>query len=486
MIPAMPERLDEARATLRDVGQEHLLRFADELSPERLAQLLDQVESVRWTALSRLIETHVRAAPPAEVPAGVEPAPYFGADPASSPVPYDAAAAREAGEQLVREGRVAAFTVAGGQGTRLGWNGPKGTFPATVVTGKPLFRCFAEQIIAAERKYGTTIPWFIMTSPLNDAATRSFFHDNNCFGLVRSRIFMFPQGVMPSIELATGLVLLAAKDEIALNPDGHGGALRAMRSSGALEAMRAHGIEHISYFQVDNPLARVIDPLFIGLHATAPESSGELSSKMVPKAYPGEKMGVFVRATEGPHAGRTMVIEYSDLPGALAEARAPDGSLRFVAGSIAIHLLARAMAERLTDGDEVGLPWHRAVKKVPHVDLERGELVEPETENAVKLETFFFDALPLAAGSIVLETDRIEEFAPIKNADGIDSPATSHRLQSDRAGRWLALYGVAVPQDSEGHVDASIEIGPLTATEATDLKSARLPMSVERGAEIVL
>ncbi|MHC5003232.1 MAG: UTP--glucose-1-phosphate uridylyltransferase [Planctomycetota bacterium] len=478
----MTDRLERVREQLVAHGQEHVLTFFDTLSPQEQDGLLLQIEQLELDELDELVESHVRRPAGGELPTDLEPAPYYGCDAADSPVEYDPDEARRAGEELIRSGAVAAFTVAGGQGTRLGWKGPKGTYPATVVTGKPLFRCFAEQILAAHRKYGVTIPWYIMTSPLNDASTRSFFADNNCFGLDRTSIFMFPQGVMPSLEMETGRLLLAAPGCLAVNPDGHGGALRALRVSGAVEALQAQGIEHLSYFQVDNPLAKVIDPLFVGLHATARDSSAEMSSKMVAKTDPAEKVGVFCRS-----AGKTVVIEYSDLPGELAESRDDAGRLRFNAGSIAIHLIGVSFIERLTaDLHHSALPYHRAVKKVPHVDLGSGRLVEPEAPNAVKLETFIFDALRLADSSIVLETDRVEEFAPIKNASGVDSPETSHRLQSERAGRWLERRGVAVPRDGEGHVSARIEISPLTALEPDDLEGAEIPGSISAGEELVL
>jgi UDP-N-acetylglucosamine/UDP-N-acetylgalactosamine diphosphorylase len=372
--------------------------------------------------------------------------------------------------------------VAGGQGTRLGWSGPKGTFPATAVTGKPLFGVLAEQVRAHGNRYGVTIPLYIMTSPLNDAATRGFLQDNNCFGLNRRNIFMFPQGLLPSLDARTGRLLLADKGAVAMNPDGHGGSIAALAASGALEDMNARGIEHISYVQVDNPLVKVLDPLFLGLHAAAPDSSAEISSKVVLKTDPLERVGVLCRT-----GGKTVVVEYTHLPQRLATERDAAGGLRFNAGSIAVHILGVEFARRLTAGAEgLSLPLHPAQKSVEHVDCETGRLVVPEAPNAVKLETFVFDALPLAGSSIVYEAGRTEEFAPIKNARGEDSPQTSHQLQSDRAGTWLEAHGVAIPRDDTGHVAARIELSPLTALEPQDLARARLPASIEPGASVVL
>lgn len=477
----MTDRLHALRSTLEAHGQGHLLRFADELDGPKRAALLEQIESIDVAAIAEL---NAAAAPATAVPADMEPASYYPGEPGAGDAgaAYDASHYRDAGTGLLRGGAVAAFTVAGGQGTRLGWKGPKGTYPATPVTGKPLFRIFAEQLMAAQKKCGVAIPWYIMTSPANDAETRAFFLDNNCFGLLRKNIFLFPQGMMPALDAETGAILLDEKHRVAMSPDGHGGSIRALAASGALSDMRNRGIEQISYFQVDNPLVKAIDPLFIGLHAAATDSSGEMSSKMVTKTDPEEKVGVFVRA-----GGRTMVVEYSDLPDRLAREREPGGALRYRAGSIAIHMISADFIDRLTeDPRRFALPYHRALKKVPFIDIESGTRIEPVEPNAIKLETFVFDALALAESSIVLETDRIEEFAPIKNARGVDSPATSHRIQSDRAARWLAAHGVTLPRSPDGHVDARIEVSPLTATEPGDLVGVDLPASVGAGQELAL
>src|SRR5687768_5232359 len=259
--------------------------------------------------------------------------------------------------------------------------------------------------------------------------------------------------MMPAFSM-DGRLLLAEKDSLALSPDGHGGSLRALHTSGALADMRRRGVEHLSYFQVDNPLVHVIDPLFLGLHDL---TGSEMSSKTVPKAGPLEKVGNFVFAD-----GAVQVIEYSDLPEELARQTDPaTAGLRFNAGSIAIHALRTSFVERLNAGGQLKLPWHRAEKKVPFVDESGGE-VKPEKPNAVKLEQFVFDAIPLAKNAIVYETDRAEEFSPVKNAEGVDSPATSRRYQIRRAARWLRSAGVEVPMNG-GEPAATLEISPLFA-----------------------
>lgn len=454
------ERLDAVVATLQTHGQGHLTEGLDRVDAAGLEAFIAQIDSIDLAEVARLVADDAGHA----APHSIEPAPVV------PRVPDDADRYRAAGEALIAEGGVAAFTVAGGQGTRLGWNGPKGTFPATPITGKPLFRVFAEQLSAIDARYAVETPWYVMTSPLNDADTRAFFRDNNWFGRNPESILMFPQGVMPAID-DDGRLMLDAPGIVAVSPDGHGGSLRALHRSGALEHARRRGVRHLSYFQVDNPTVRTIDPLFLGLHAAHPDSSGEMSSKMVPKANAAEKVGVFCSVD-----GRTQVIEYSDLPTEFAEATDASGGLRFNAGSIAIHVLAIDFIERLTSGDAAsGLPFHRARKKVPYWNPATGERVEPDAPNATKFEMFVFDALGFVDKGLVYETDRVEEFAPIKNADGTDSAATSGWLQTERAARWMEATGATIPRRPDGAVDGRIEIAPMTALDAHDLADRDLP-----------
>lgn len=466
--------IDNASAFIA-IGQEHLLRHAETLDGARRSAFLEQLGGFDPEELAPLIDRYVRNATPEQVPSDLEPAKVVGlGDPAREP-------ARHTGEALIRAGKVACFTVAGGQGSRLGYEGPKGCFPTSCVGNKPLFQIFAEGIRGAQDRYAVTIPWYIMTSPLNHDATRAFFGEHDHFGLDPAGVRMFPQGVMPSFDKDTGRMLLAEPGVLATNPDGHGGAFRALRVSGALADMKSRGVEHLSYFQVDNPHARPVDPVFLGLHASSPDSSGQFSSKMVAKASWDEKVGVFCRAD-----GRTRVIEYSDLPPAKAKETDAHGRLRFNAGSVAIHAIGVAFIDRVSGEDEFALPFHRAVKKVAHVDPLTGAPIDPAEPNAVKLERFVFDAISMAERSIVVETDRVEEFAPVKNATGADSIESSKILQTERAARWLEACGVAVPRRADGSVDAVIEISPLTAQSPEQLAETDLPAAIEPGTSVTL
>ncbi|MFN0012371.1 MAG: UTP--glucose-1-phosphate uridylyltransferase [Phycisphaerales bacterium] len=474
---------------LRAIGQGHVLNFESRLRSDQRASLWAQLASLDLDALPSLIERYVQSKPTAAIAGAIHPVPAYPLHPTPAAPAWDRAAYTSRGIDLLRAGKVAAFTVAGGQGSRLGFEGPKGCYAGGSVTGKPLFACLAEWIIAAQHRWcppAVMIPWYIMTSPANHAATVSFFDEHRFFGLARENVMFFPQGVAPALEIGTGRLLMASPCELSLAPDGHGGSLKALLASGAIADMRRRGIEHISYTQIDNPLVKVIDPLFLGLHAFAPDSSAEMSTKIVAKAHAHEKVGLLCRVgSEG--AERTAVIEYSDLPAELATATNPDGSLRYNAGNIAIHIISVPFIERLfapgSGGAAAAMPWHRADKKIACIDPSTGARIEPAAPNAVKLEMFVFDALPLCRQSVVLETDR-EEFAPIKNATGPDSVETCRDLQTARAARWLTASGHAVPTRPDGAPDCTLELSPLVALEPADLRGKSLAQPITRGCKV--
>jgi UDP-N-acetylglucosamine/UDP-N-acetylgalactosamine diphosphorylase len=465
------------REKLRSIGQDKILRFYDQLDSTSRQKLQQQIDALDLNMIRDLAGEYVRNKPKIAIPTNIQPVQAY---PRTAGEKHRQlyADAENRGRELLKAGKVAAFLVAGGQGTRLGYDGPKGEYLVTPIKNKPLFQVFAEQLRAHARDFGKAIPWYIMTSDINDMPTRAYFQRHNCFGCDPADVFFFQQGMMPAFS-NDGQLLLAEKDSLALSPDGHGGSLRALDRSGALADLKERGVEHLSYFQVDNPLVHCIDPLFLGLHDI---TGSEMSSKTIPKAGPLEKVGNFVAAD-----GIVQVIEYSDLPESLARQTNADGSLRFNSGSIAIHALRVSFIDRLNHGGQLKLPWHRAEKKVPYVD-DAGNAIKPDKPNAVKLEQFVFDAIPLAKNAIVYETDRAEEFSPVKNAEGVDSPATCRRDQIRRAARWLATAGVAVPQNN-GEPDAVLEISPLYATCAARLKEKTLPATVSRmqtGASVYL
>lgn len=441
-------------------GQGQVFRFWNRLDVAGKARLAEEAASIDLEEINRLAREMIHGPGGPEIDwSRLAPAPTV-ALPEHGGNPGDWKAAREAGEAALRAGRVGAFVVAGGQGTRLGFDGPKGTFPVTPVRRATLFQVFAEKIRHAQNRYGQTIPWLIMTSPANDAATRAYFGENDFLGLAREAVFFFQQGSMPAVD-REGKILLAEPGAIAMSPDGHGGSLRALVRSGATARLRERGIDTLSYWQVDNPLVGCLDPAFLGFHLLA---GSEMSSRMLPKAYPEEKVGVF-----GLLEGNTCVVEYSDLPMDLMQARNPDGSLRYDAGSIAIHVMDRAFVEKVGGGHDpaMRLPFHRADKKIPTVDAE-GRPVRPEKPNGIKFEMFVFDALPFARHPVIVECRREDTFSPVKNAEGLDSPQTCREAQLRQAARWLRAAGEALETDTTGLPALAIEVSPLFAVEEAE------------------
>ncbi len=431
-------------------GQGQVFAFWGQLDEGGRRALLDQAGEINLAEVTRLTRVLLGqdAAPGVDL-TDLQPAPYV-ARPENGGEAAEWARARAAGEAALRAGRVAAFTVAGGQGTRLGYDGPKGTFPVTPLKRKPLFQIFAEKITAIGRRHGRPLHWFIMTSHANHARTEAFFAEHRFFGLDRARVYFFRQGRMPAVDF-TGRILLESPGGIALSPDGHGGSLRALHRSGALDLMQGEGIDTISYFQVDNPLVRCIDPEFIGWHLVR---GAEMSAKMIPKAYPEEKLGHFCL-----QRGRLVVIEYSDLPLAVQREVDPQtGRLRYLAGSIAIHILDREFVRRMAEGG--ALPFHRADKKIATIDA-AGRPVKPAAPNGAKFEMFVFDALPFARNALVIETRRADDFSPVKNADGVDSPRTAREDQLRQYARWLQRAGASLAIDASGLPAATLEVSPL-------------------------
>lgn len=444
---------------LKRHGQEHLLAFADRLADAERRALFAQIEELDFAALERLYR-EAQSEAVAIDPAAVGPAPAI-------PLPRDPAGhardrgARERGLELIRSGKVGVVLVAGGQGSRLGFEHPKGMFPIGPVAGTSLFQMHAEQILAWREKLKAQVPWYIMTSPNNRDETVAFFRANRYFGLPESDVMFFVQGTMPALDAATGKVLLASPGEVFTGPNGHGGTLLALRKEGLLADMAERGVEEVFYFQVDNPFVRILDPTFLGHHHQA---KAEVSLKVIRKQSAKEKLGLVVL-----YQGRATIIEYSDLPAEVGERVDGDGALVHWTGSIAIHAFQRVFLERITSG-AVSLPCHFARKAVPHMGP-AGVLIRPAAPNAIKFEMFIFDCLPLAERVVVVETDRSEEYEPVKNATGEHSPEVVRAALSRRAARWAQAAGIAVPTDARGEPAVALEISPLAGIEWEDFRA---------------
>jgi UDP-N-acetylglucosamine/UDP-N-acetylgalactosamine diphosphorylase len=471
------KRYEKVLELCRKYQQEHLLAFYKELNPRQQSELLDQIEKLEFKHIPGWIEQYIKKDGALVIPTKIDPAPAYPPVPKTSEQKEKYAKAKKLGEDLLKQGKVAGFVVAGGQGTRLGFDGPKGNFPISPIKKKTLFTIFGENISAASRKYGADIAWYVMTSPLNYQATKDIFEKADYFGLKKQDVIIFQQGTMPNFAF-DGKILMADKGTLATSPDGHGGSLKAIAHSGALADMKKRGIEYLSYWQVDNPLVYVLDPLFVGLHAM---DGAEMSSKALLKTGPLEKVGNFCQVD-----GKVTVIEYSDLPDEQAQRKKTDGTLVFELGSIGIHIISTSFIEKLNAGGDFALPFHKAIKKIPYIDA-AGNPVNPDKPNGVKLETFVFDALPMAKKSVILQTIRSEEFAPVKNATGVDSAEVTHQMMIDRAAAWLESAGVKIPRKSDGKPDCILEIAPAFALFEEEIKEKMSRISdVKTGSSVYL
>ncbi len=409
---------ESLRRRFAEAGQGHVFRWYDDLDAPGRARLAASAAAVDLRVVARLaLARGLAPPPPAPEPLGEE---RIAREALVASGERREAAIAE-GDRLLREGRLGLVTVAGGQGTRLGYPGPKGCFPIGP-WGRTLFDYHAEAVAAASERAGRAIPWVLLVSPATERATRTHLRRGGLPGIPAAAVRVCCQATLPVLD-DDGHLLLERKDRIAVAPDGHGGLLRALRDSGSLAWLATLGVEELSCFQVDNPLAPPADPLFLGLHRLA---RAQMSSKVFPKADPDERVGVVVRLD-----GRPGVIEYSELSPVLARARLADGSLAYGDANMAAHVLALPFVAAVAF---TGLPLHRARKIVPHIDA-AGRRTVPAAPNAWKFETFLFDALRRAERGIVLEVSRAAEFAPVKNATGTDSPDTCRALLK-AAGRW--------------------------------------------------
>jgi UDP-N-acetylglucosamine/UDP-N-acetylgalactosamine diphosphorylase len=444
----MREAPADLREKLKRYNQLHVLYGWDDLSAVQRAGLIRQLLEVPWEKVLALGTSGISP---------VQTINWRELQPASWTLPSTTASERAVGQAALEQGQVAALVVAGGQGTRLGTDQPKGTVSIGPLSGASLFQIHAEKILSLSRRYRRPLLWLIMTSPATDAATREFFDTHGYFGLNRDQVRFFVQGTMPVVCARTRRLLLEAPGQLLLSPNGHGGTLTALAEHGLLEELESRGVEHIFYFQVDNPLVRVCDPGFLGRHIL---SQAEVSSKVVLKEHPQEKVGIFAC-----HQDRCVLIEYSDLPAEMAQLRDDNGRLRYAAGNPAIHIFRRDFLQRVLSLGE--LPFHVAHKVASYFDPETGQKVTAEAPNAWKFEQFIFDVLPHARSWLLMETSRAEEFAPLKNADGPDSLQTVPQAIVALHRHWLLQAGVEVQ-------DWPVEISPLFARDVEELLQ-RLP-----------
>lgn len=391
-------------AMLKPLNQEHLLEYYGELTIEEQKVLLSEIAKTDFSVLDSIKEEE-------EKRIGV----LTPADTLSiSSIESNKAEYEKAGLQAIKSGKVAAVLLAGGQGSRLGSSAPKGMFNMGVTRELSIFACQMENIKQVAAKAGFNFHLFVMTSTINDRQTRDFFAEKNYFGYEKERIHFFIQEMTPACSF-DGKVLLSEKHLPALVPNGNGGWYSSLLKSGWGKLLKSEGIEWLNVYGVDNVLQKICDPVFVG----ATLAFGvNCSGKVVNKAYPEEKVGVLCKED-----GQPAVIEYIDMPEELQFKRDADGQLTFRAGVILNYLFSVKKLDEVC-GDK--LPYHIARKKVNYIA--NGKLVQPEQPNAYKFELLAVDLVKLMGSCLAYEVEREKEFAPVKNATGVDSVDTAREL----------------------------------------------------------
>lgn len=458
--------------TLENHNQTHLLNWWEELNEPQQISFLDQLNSIDWDEIKSLLEkvdldntedqtARAKKAVPPETLVGLD-------DPIWSDQNKDDLYDR--GETLLNNGKVGAIVVAGGQGSRLGFEHAKGLYPIGPISKATLFDFLCGQVAALTKRYQVDIPYYIMTSDATHEEVTQAFQEHDWFGLSPNQVMFFKQGHMPAVDAESGKLLLADKDSLALSPDGHGGMVSALDKQGVLRDMEARGLEVIYYHQVDNPCVKICDPEFLGLHR---QMESEMSTKVVRKVAPEEKMGLLVDIDS-----KTQIIEYSDFPEDLAAETSADGKLKFWAGNTACHAFSFQFLKALASSSSA-LPFHKAYKKVPHID-ETGVSHSPESPNAYKFEKFIFDALPEAKVALVVETSREREFNPVKNAEGSDSPETCQAALQKIWRSWLSAANVEID------AGVTVEIQPSFALDECNVIARREEIGSPENGKLLL
>lgn len=408
----MDSELEEIKATLKKYNQEHLLNHYNGLDENHKKELINQIKNIDFALIDSLYKNTKKEENHNEDT--IEPIEYLDKYKLNDKYKYY----ENIGKRAIKEGKLAAVTMAGGQGTRLGHNGPKGTYDIGLNSHKSLFELLCDGLKEEGKKYGVTIPWFIMTSRENNKATIDFFEKNKYFGYQKDKnLFFFIQGELPMID-TEGKILVDENGLIKLAADGHGGIYESLVKNKMTEQMRHMGIEWIFIGGVDNCLVKMVDPVIMGV---AIDREVTVACKSIVKANPHEKVGVFCKRN-----GKPNVIEYSEITDEMAEAIDENGELLYGESHILCNLFKIDAVERM---GAKPLPYHVAYKKATYLNKE-GNIIEPDSPNAYKFEAFLFDAFGEVDEMAVLRVKREEEFAPVKNADsaGVDCPKTAREL----------------------------------------------------------
>ncbi|MBR4101899.1 MAG: UDPGP type 1 family protein [Oscillospiraceae bacterium] len=399
---------NEAKEKLAACGQTHLLRWYDTLTEREQESLLQQIEELD-TELLQVFADYRKSSEQARgklAPLGAL---------TLEEIAQNRDRFEAAGLDAIRQGKVGAVLLAGGMGTRLGFDKPKGMFNIGVTRELYIFECLIRNLMEVVDKAGTFVPLFVMTSEKNDEDTRAFFKEMKYFGYNAEYVHFFVQEMAPAVDME-GRILLEEKGRIAASPNGNGGWFSSMQRAGLMNLLHREGIEWLNVFAVDNVLQRIADPVFIG---AALLSGADMGSKVVSKADPEERVGVLCLED-----GTPSIVEYYEMTKEMITSREPDGRLSYNYGVILNYLFR---TDSLESGADKRMPIHVVEKKVPYID-ENGMLIEPASPNGCKFETLVLDMVHMQENCLSFEVDRSREFAPVKNKTGVDSVDSAREL----------------------------------------------------------
>jgi len=399
----------EAQEIVKKYNQEHLINFYDNLTIEKKEELVNQILEIDFDLLENLYK-NINSKKQSEDK--ITPIEYKDKSKMSE---QEKNAYREKAREALKNNKYAVVTMAGGQGTRLGHDGPKGTFILNINPPKSLFEIFCDKLKEIKNKYGVVIPWYIMTSKENNSATIEFFEKNNFFNYERDSIKFFIQNEIPMVN-TEGKVILTEEGIVKQAANGHGGIFEAMFSNNIVKELEEKEIEWAFIGPVDNPLVQMVDEIMLGY---AIDRNIMAVGKSIVKANPEEKVGVFCKRNNKPS-----VVEYTEITKEMAEATDDEGELLFGESHLNCNLFNIKAIQKIGDDK---LPYHIAFKKATYMD-ENGNIIKPEEPNCYKFETFIFDAFEKLENMEVIRGKREEEFAPVKNKEGVDSPETAIEL----------------------------------------------------------
>jgi UDP-N-acetylglucosamine pyrophosphorylase len=437
---------------LEEYKQEHLLNYKNELSKDELIKLETEINNIDFD-LIKSIYNNLSKQTKSEKNI-VEPIVATELNNSERKHLFNI------GLESIKNGEVAVVLMAGGQGTRLGHKGPKGTFDIGLPSGKSLFHLQCDKLISLGKLTGTFIKWYIMTSEDNHIETVNHFSDNKYFGYSKEHIVFFKQDRLPLI-LEDGKIALKSKGEINLAANGNGGVFSSLSTHGLLDEMKSNEVKWVYLYGVDNAIAKVADPTFVGFTI---ESGKLVASKSVDKSDPEEKVGVICYRD-----GHPDIVEYSELTDELRYEKDADGRILYRNGNILSHIFS---LDFLSDCVNQDIPYHAAHKKVSY--FENGDLIESIQPNGYKFELFLFDMFKFTDEMAVLSVNRAEEFSPVKNKDGNDSPESARKMILEEHKNWLNRAGYKESTNLEVDTSITYQGENLENSSLSDITISRL------------